>query len=86
MEDTNDDKFSKVLMIYTGGTIGMKPTQDGLVPAKNFLKNQLEKLHQFHDKGYPSLTTPVSRFGKRIHYDVFEWENLMDSSNSKYKY
>lgn len=86
MDNTQDDNYSKVLIIYTGGTIGMKPTEEGLVPAKNYLQKQLSKLHQFHDKNYPSLTTPVSRFGKRIHYEVLEWEHLMDSSNSMYNY
>lgn len=75
------DRSPSLLIIYTGGTIGMKPTDDGLVPAKNYLKKQLEKLQQFHDKQYPSLTTPISRFGKRIHYDVLEWEDLLDSAN-----
>lgn len=73
---------SSLLIIYTGGTIGMKPTEDGLTPAKNFLKAQLEKLHQFHDPNFQKLTTPLSRFGKRVHYDILEWDELLDSSNS----
>ena len=77
---------SKVLVIYTGGTIGMLPSPTGLKPSKGFLAQQLLRLPAFNDQdlGRP-YTTPVSRFGKRVHYDIKEWDNLMDSSNSKQK-
>lgn len=71
-----------VLIIYTGGTIGMKPTPDGLRPVPQYLGNQLAKMPQFHEPGLPLHTTPISRLGKRITYTIHEWETLLDSSNS----
>ena len=41
---------SKVLIIYTGGTIGMKNTKHhGYVPVSQFLHSMLSKMIQFHD-------------------------------------
>jgi hypothetical protein len=72
----------RVLIIYTGGTIGMKPTPDGLRPMPQYLGNQLSKMPQFHDPGQPLHTTPMSRLGRRISYTIHEWDTLLDSSNS----
>lgn len=76
---------AEVLVIYTGGTIGMKPTPQGLQPVKGYLPEYLSQLPQFHDKQQASkLTTPLSRFGRRIHYVIKEWDELLDSSNRTY--
>jgi lysophospholipase len=70
-----------VLILYTGGTIGMRETPRGYAPARHFLAEQLERLPQFHDPAMPKLTTPASRFGRRVRYDVLEYDPLLDSSN-----
>jgi len=77
---------ANVLVLYTGGTIGMRPGEGGsLRPAKGFLASQLRTLPAFNDASLNiPYTTPVSRFGRRVHYDIIEWETLLDSSNSAY--
>jgi len=72
---------ANVLVIYTGGTIGMMPTDDGYAPAPNFLKEYLKGLPQCHEAGFPELTLPLSRYGKRIQYEILEYEPLLDSCN-----
>ncbi len=76
MENTN-----RVLIIYTGGTIGMKDSPRGYAPAPGFLGEQLAAMPQFHDRSMPSLTTPLSRYGRRVHYQILEYDPLLDSSN-----
>jgi len=71
----------EVLVIYTGGTIGMKHTPNGYAPKKDYMKGLLKTLPMFHDPAFPDLTTPISAFGKRIHYDILEYDPLLDSSN-----
>lgn len=72
---------ANVLVIYTGGTIGMRDAPGGYVPAPNYLGQQLERMAQFHDASRPRLTMPPSRFGRRVHYDIHEYDPLLDSSN-----
>ena len=76
MEHTN-----RVLMIYTGGTIGMKDSPAGHVPAPGYLAEQLATMPQFHDRTMPALTTPLSRHGRRTHYRIVEYDPLLDASN-----
>ncbi|KAF2841311.1 asparaginase-domain-containing protein [Patellaria atrata CBS 101060] len=44
---------SRVLIIITGGTICMKRSEDGLVPATGFLKTGLAPRPSFNDGSYP---------------------------------
>ncbi|KAF2204439.1 asparaginase-domain-containing protein [Delitschia confertaspora ATCC 74209] len=44
---------SRVLIIITGGTICMRRSEDGLVPAKGFLKAGLAPRPSFNDGSYP---------------------------------
>ena len=79
--------MSEVLVLYTGGTIGMKWTPKGYCPVPNYFENLLTRLPQFHDQdsGQPGLTTPVSIYGKRVHYRILELDPLLDSSNMSMK-
>ncbi|XP_013386509.1 L-asparaginase-like [Lingula anatina] len=43
---------SKVLVLYTGGTIGMRIHDGVYTPEPNFLVNELRKLSIFHDQEY----------------------------------
>lgn len=72
---------SKVLVLYTGGTIGMKEGPSGLAPVQGYLAEQIGRLPQFHDTTQERFTTPPSRFGRRVAYDVKEYDPLLDSSN-----
>lgn len=45
---------SRVLIIMTGGTICMQPSDDGLVPMTGFLKNAMAPRPSFNDHSAPS--------------------------------
>ena len=72
---------ARVLVLYTGGTIGMREGARGFAPAREFLREQIAKLPQFHDASMPAFTTPPSPVGKRVRYDIKEYDPLLDSSN-----
>lgn len=55
MELSQPSDESKVLVIYTGGTIGMLVGQQGYVPEPYFLTETLRSQHRFHDPLEESL-------------------------------
>lgn len=57
--------MKKILVLYTGGTIGMDYTDDGLKPVNGLFKSQIDTLE------------PVSN----IKVDLIEYEQLIDSSD-----
>ena len=62
-----------MLIIYTGGTIGMKPAEDDvsgsvLRPASGYIERMLQTVPDFH---HPDVPT----------YDVLEWDTPLDSSD-----
>ncbi|WP_062270526.1 asparaginase [Endozoicomonas arenosclerae] len=58
----------KIYVIYTGGTIGMKPTDSGYAPSGNMQALLDEKLPPHVRKGLPD-------------FDLVEYDQLIDSSN-----
>jgi lysophospholipase len=85
---------ARVLVLYTGGTIGMKESERGYEPVRGHLGEVLSKLPQFHDPSAPGETElglpedsgplyrmPPSRFGRRVVFSIKEYEPLLDSSN-----
>lgn len=99
--------LSRVLVIYCGGTIGMKsePGQ-GYYPVPGYLSTYLASNSSFNDPKYmasrsfppldndsecdpstmksslgPILAMPPSIYGKRIVYQILEYEPLKDSCN-----
>ncbi|CAO3587890.1 unnamed protein product [Absidia cylindrospora] len=57
--------MSRVLIIYTGGTIGMKHTPEhGYIPFPNYLAKSLSKVQRFHyprnPSGYSTMTQSTS--------------------------
>ncbi len=76
-----EQDLSRVRVLYTGGTIGMKEGPGGLAPVQGYLAEQLARLPQFHEPSQPLFTTPPSRFGRRVRFDVKEYDPLLDSSN-----
>ncbi|PHS14443.1 MAG: L-asparaginase 1 [Kangiella sp.] len=58
----------RVYIAYTGGTIGMKPSENGFVPEAGYFTEQIKKLPEL---SYPEMPEVV----------VHEYENLIDSSN-----
>ncbi|KAL0221596.1 hypothetical protein RCL1_001450 [Eukaryota sp. TZLM3-RCL] len=59
---------SSVLLIYSGGTIGMKKVDGHYVPVPGYLTELMTKYPQFSNASLPT-------------YDVLEYDPLLDSSN-----
>jgi L-asparaginase len=57
-----------IYVAYTGGTIGMRPSKQGYVPAAGYLSETLAKMPEFHRPEMPLFT-------------VHEYDNLIDSSD-----
>tara|TARA_R110002153_G_scaffold57259_5_gene157617 strand:- start:620 stop:1750 length:1131 start_codon:yes stop_codon:yes gene_type:complete len=57
-----------IYVAYTGGTIGMRPSAQGYVPAAGFLSSTLAKMPEFHRAEMPSFT-------------IHEYDELIDSSD-----
>ncbi|KAL4702757.1 hypothetical protein ACJJTC_002297, partial [Scirpophaga incertulas] len=85
----------KVLVLYTGGTIGMVKNRDGvLVPQKGAFENLIRGYPQLHDTAFWRQRLSESGFetsylvlpdtkdlNLRIFYRVIEYDSLLDSSN-----
>ena len=71
----------RVLIIYTGGTIGMKQTPKGYAPVAGWMESQLRSIYAFQDPTAPPRTMPPARDGRVIRYDIIEYEPLLDSAN-----
>ena len=57
-----------IYVAYTGGTIGMKPSDKGFVPVAGFLSNTVAKMPEFYRPEMPLFT-------------IKEYEKLLDSSD-----
>lgn len=60
--------MKKVLIINTGGTIGMKQTPKGLLPASGYLAEKMSQMTELHDEPMPA-------------YDILEYDPVIDSAN-----
>ena len=58
----------KVCILYTGGTIGMVPTEFGYAPKKDYFHTLLSQFHQMRNPALPE-------------WNVIEIDPLLDSSN-----
>ncbi|CAH2328630.1 60 kDa lysophospholipase [Pelobates cultripes] len=86
---------ARVLVINTGGTIGMTVHNEVLAPQANAFAKALKKLPILHDEVYAqqtklyefldfpenTLVLPVSKQSKRIVYTILEYTPLLDSCN-----
>ncbi|XP_077484540.1 L-asparaginase 1-like [Amblyomma americanum] len=81
-----------VLVIYTGGTIGMVKDERGVLkPAPGILDKRLREFPQLHDVEYakkrfrhckkPPLVLPPTGDPLRVLYTISEYNPLLDSSN-----
>ena len=59
---------SRILIIYTGGTIGMVPSDDGYVPMPGFHDQLMNQLDSRASEQLPA-------------YELIEFEQLIDSAN-----
>ena len=58
----------RIYIAYTGGTIGMKPSENGYIPQKQHLTDAIMKAPDFHREEMPEFT-------------INEYDPLIDSSN-----
>ncbi|XP_043118230.1 60 kDa lysophospholipase-like [Puntigrus tetrazona] len=93
--ETSSDIETRVLVINTGGTIGMVLHNGVLSPEPNALVKTLRKLPILHDEQYAqqtklyesykpedkTLVLPQSKLNKRVVYTFLEYSPLLDSSN-----
>uniref|UniRef100_A0A0M3IMT7 asparaginase n=1 Tax=Ascaris lumbricoides TaxID=6252 RepID=A0A0M3IMT7_ASCLU len=86
---------SRVLVLYTGGTIGMKCIDGVYCPEQYYLPRAIRELPPLNDKEYimahygdakvkPYCLPPIRHMKKRIVYWVVEYEPLLDSSDMTY--
>ncbi len=77
--------YARILVLYTGGTIGMKMTPRGFAPVPGALHSALSAMPTFNETTEEAiageLMLPVSRYGRRIAYRIVEYSPLLDSSN-----
>ncbi|XP_005159008.2 60 kDa lysophospholipase isoform X3 [Danio rerio] len=93
--DVSPNVEARVLVINTGGTIGMTYHNNVLSPEPNAFVETLRKLPILHDEQYAqhtrlydyykpqenTLVLPLSKQNKRIVYTVLEYSPLLDSCN-----
>ncbi|MGB2741644.1 MAG: asparaginase [Cognaticolwellia sp.] len=58
----------RIYIAYTGGTIGMKPSENGYIPQEQHLTDAIMKMPDFHREEMPKFT-------------INEYQPLIDSSN-----
>jgi len=93
VDQLTDVDAGRVLVLYTGGTIGMKDfgKGGGFEPAPGFIHETLSNSSMFHDNdfGMPEpdklsdfmFVTPKLKPGKRCVYQVREYIPILDSCN-----
>ena len=60
--------MKNILLLYTGGTIGMVPTANGYSPRAGYFRGALEAVPELHHPRLP-------------HWDFMETDPILDSSN-----
>ena len=77
-----DQRVSRVLILYTGGTIGMHMGETGYTPKADYLSEMLSKMHMFQvPSALPRRVIPPSNLPGEVEYEIIEYIPLLDSSN-----
>lgn len=88
-------KIRRVLVLYTGGTVGMKWDKDeGYHPVHNYMEGKIRTYPMLHDPSYSiperewgdaidlePLVLPTTIDGFRVLYGIYEYYPLLDSSD-----
>ena len=72
---------ARVLILYTGGTVGMRQGRRGMEPVPGYFDEKIAGHPSLHDPSQPRFATFPSRSGRRIVYDVKSYDPLHDSVN-----
>ena len=75
------EPVSRVMVLYTGGTIGMKKGPRGFEPIEGWFADKIAQQPQLHDPTQPRFTTYPSRSNRRIRYDIEPYSPPLDSAN-----
>lgn len=90
LNSSEDRLESKVLVLYTGGTIGMEDNEQGaLAPSSKPLTDKIRENPLLYDRHYDVCKTqdgnvlvlPRVKDTRRVLYKVVEYTPLLDSSN-----
>lgn len=68
---SKDLSDKKICILYTGGTIGMVPTDDGFAPKAGYLESELKQMKDLSSNLMPS-------------WDLVEFDPLLDSTNMEH--
>lgn len=60
-ESMSPEQYRKILIIYTGGTIGMKPSPRGYVPDPGYFEQHLASSSLYHDPEFRKPKGKVTR-------------------------
>ncbi len=79
----------RLLVLHTGGTIGMRLGPRGLAPRRGALAETIRATPQLHDPAVPVaelegrtvFRTPPFESGHSVRYELFEYDPLIDSAN-----
>ncbi|UJR82126.1 type I asparaginase [Sandaracinus amylolyticus] len=72
---------ARVLVLHTGGTIGMREGPRGFAPVPGALEEEVARRPMLCDPSEPRFTTARFEDGTRIRYDVVDYDPLLDSAN-----
>lgn len=73
---------ARVLVLYTGGTIGMRRNALGVYePVPGYFADKVALQPQLHDPDRPRFVTYPSASNRRIYYDLRAYDTLLDSAN-----
>jgi lysophospholipase len=76
------ESTSRVLVLYTGGTAGMRKGPRGYEPVAGFFADKIASLPQLHDPSAERFTTHAwGEPKRRVHYDLRAYDPLLDSAN-----
>jgi L-asparaginase len=75
-----------IYVAYTGGTIGMKASEDGFVPVKGHLTDSIAKMPDFHREEMPQFT--INEYAPLIdsaNMTPADWQRIADDIKANYK-
>ncbi|XP_072165881.1 L-asparaginase-like [Diadema setosum] len=76
----------KILVIYTGGTVGVKKVNNVYIPVKDYLPDFIRNTPTVYGRQTASIQSLstfdlTNREGSHILYSILEWDTIKDSSN-----